>query len=311
MLKSAVIVNLNSCDNSCLFCKPSRVRKVLTEVELKDIEIDLFRQVLDLKKRGLDEYLEISGSDPIQYNGIVRFIKYIKRDLNFKTIMLSTHGRNMHNLKLVKELERSGLDKLRIPLYGSNGKIHDSVTQEKGSFEETLKGVQNVFRHAPEIKITITSLIMKQNYKDGIKILRLACKYASEIIFSIPCIPRIKSAEKFVVSFDKMRPYLKRFLEASDKASTPLNITDIPFCVFGFDKKIIFNISGPPVTSNTYSIPKPFKSAVPNLPNYRVKRKLPVCHNCALAYKCDGFYNNYLLLMNSFPFKPLQGRMID
>ncbi len=307
MLKSAVIIDLNCCKNSCLFCNPQRlIKSKVCEKDLKNIEIKLLRQAGDLYKKGLNRYVEISGSDPIEYRKIAPFINYLKNELKCGTVMLSTHGRDLHNEKLVKDLKRAGLDELRIPLYGSTATVHDSVTQERGSFKETLKGIKNIVKHAPAIKMKISSLIMKQNHRDLLKTFNLANEYASEIMFSIPCISNLRYAQKFALPFEKIRNSLLSLLALSEKTEKPFSISDIPFCVFGFFRKNIINLTGPPATSSAYSIPDVYKSGIANLPNYRVKRRLRICDSCYFRFKCDGFFNNYLDLFGVPPFKPLK-----
>lgn len=266
----------------------------------KKIEIGLLRQVLDLRRNGHFDRIEISGADPLEYDKIVPFIGYLKSDLGFKEVILSTHGRYLHDLTLVKKLSKAGLDRLRVPFYGSKDIIHDAVTQEKGSFQQTLKGIQNVYKYAPHIHLTISSLIMKQNYKDIINIFLLACRYSSLIYFSIPYIKDFSHANKFAISLEKMKPYLKSLLAQTDAQKKPLEIMDIPFCVFGYYKKNIINRTGPPVTSIAYSIPSHDRSAVWGLPAYRKKKKLSICKVCILNEQCDGFYVRYLRL---FGFK--------
>ena len=63
------------------------------------------------------------------------------------------------------QLADAGLDKLRIPIYGSTATIHDSITQVEGSFDETMRGIENIRKHT-DMDLLITTLIMKQNYKD-------------------------------------------------------------------------------------------------------------------------------------------------
>ena len=87
--------------------------------------------------------------------------------------------------------------------------------------------------------------------------------------------------------------------------SQSFEILHIPFCIFGFDNARITNKMGAPITSTAYSIPSPFKSGVPNLPSYRIKQKLPLCADCVLSYKCDGFYSGYLTLFDYSELKPL------
>ncbi|MCK5026510.1 MAG: radical SAM protein [Nanoarchaeota archaeon] len=301
--KSVVIIELNSCKNSCLFCNPKGIRRTIGFKEMKQIEVHLLKQVNDLKRRGFKE-VEISGCDPIEYDKITGFIKWLKKN-SFKQVMLSTHGRDLHNIELVNEFKKAGLDQLRIPLYGSNAKIHDSVTQCKGSFKETLNGIRNIQKYAPGINILITSLIMKQNYKDIANIFSLAANYSSDISFSLACLKDDAKELDIGIHFDKIKPYLISLLELSEKSNAQLNIIDIPFCIFGFYRKNIINISGPPVTARIYSIPEEFKSNVQNLPSYRIKRKLNICSRCNLRDRCDGFFHQYTKLFDLSYLKPL------
>jgi MoaA/NifB/PqqE/SkfB family radical SAM enzyme len=281
------------------------MRREVGARELKRIEASLLRQARDLKKKGLDDCLEISGCDPIEYPPIVSFIKYLKVKLRFKFVILSTHGRDLSDAGLVKALDESGLDQLNIPLYGSCASVHDSVTQEKKSFQETLKGIQNVVRYAPRMKVRISSLIVRQNFRDMEDIFLLACRYAASVFFSVPCIPDARRGREYAVSLQRIKPYLKALLAQSDKKDTPFMIANIPFCIFGFYRENIVNRTGPPVTADSYSIPAAFRSPVADLPSYRLKTKLPVCGRCACRHLCDGFYKDYLSYFDHKRLKPL------
>lgn len=303
MVKSVVIIELNSCRNSCVFCNPQGMRRIIDDNELKKIESHLLKQVLDLKKKGFKE-VEISGCDPVEYSKISEFIRWLK-DIGFEYVELSTHGRNLSDLKLTRKLRESGLDEVRIPLYGSNKRIHESVTQSKGSFQDTLNGIMNIKKYAPNIKIKITSLVMKQNYKDIENIFALASKYSSDIIFSIPCLNDEIDSKNIAVAFDEMKPYLLNLLNISKNSKAHLKITDIPLCVFGFYKDSIINITGPPVAAGTYNIPKKFRSDIPGIPSYRVKTRLKICDKCHASSKCDGFYRKYADLFRLDYLKPI------
>lgn len=78
-------VTLNpGCKNRCLFCgwrllqkRPPKTKlKLEREGALKDLEL--------LKEKGIRK-IEISGSDPIEYDGTVSFVSQIKK-MGFKTI---------------------------------------------------------------------------------------------------------------------------------------------------------------------------------------------------------------------------------
>ena len=301
----ANLVQINSCSNSCVFCNPERIRTRPTPENLRLIEEDAVRQARELRRRGFN-LVEISGSDPIEYPGIVRFVRYLKKDLKFSGVQLSTHGRPLRDAALVKALKGAGCDAVKIPLYGSRPGIHDAVTQEKGSFRQTLQGLENVRRHAPKMLLMVSSLLMRQNYRDARGIYRVASRYAFVVSFSVPCIERSKRGRRFAVSFSAMRPHLLALLKDRKKEGrVRLVIADVPFCVFGFHQPPIINLSGPPATANTYGMPDAYRSSVDRLLSYRVKIKLPGCARCAVTDRCGGFYQAYTELFKIKNVRPL------
>ncbi len=303
--KGAVVVQVNACSNSCVFCNPERVRRRPSREELQVIGEDMARQARELRRRRFN-LVEISGSDPIEYPGIVSFVRYLKRDLTFTGVQLSTHGRSLHDAALVKALKSAGLDALKIPLYGSRPCVHDAVTQEKGSFRETLEALENVRRHAPKMLVMVSSLIVRQNCRDVRHIYRVASRYAFVVSFSVPCIDRSRPDKRFALSFAAMRPQLLALLKDRKKDNrVRLVIADVPFCVFGFFQPQIINLSGPPATAGTYGMPDAYRSSVERLPTYRVKIKLPACARCAFTDRCGGFYQAYAELFNIKDARPL------
>lgn len=305
MAISVVIVDVRTCKNRCLFCNPNgRPSTSLSPERLRSIESAVLAQVINLKQRGFDE-IEISGSDPIEYSKIVPFIYWLKNDMSFKFVLLLTHGRDLRRKTLVKELAASGLNAIQIPIYGSAGFIHDRITNVKGSFRETLEGLDNLKKYAKNIRIEILSMITGHNYKDIIEIFTLASRYAPIIRFGIPGIPDIPAIDgrPIMVNFRKLKPYLLGLLKTSDKTGARLIVNDIPFCILGFYRPDIVNRTSPPITSQTYSIPDDVRSPVPGLPSYRVKRRIALCNDCEFSVKCDGFFSTYLDLGCWVPVK--------
>lgn len=302
MVRSMIIIDTNSCMNSCLFCNPER--KWVKIDNYRKYELHMMRQALDLIKAGLTEEVEISGCDPIEYPRIAEFIKWLKSK-GYGEIQLSTHGRLFKDEKIVEKMKYAGLDSVRIPLYGSNAEIHDSITQEAGSFDDTIKGLENLTRFAPGIKILGTSLIMKQNYNDIIDIIKLSKRFAGSQFVSIPCISELSIGRKITVDFFALQPYLIKIYNYIKRNKMDVVINDIPFCVFGFFDKIICNKSGPPQAARSYRVPKKFRTGTHNLPQYRLKQHIRICNLCDLRKVCNGFYVNYLKLYNTDYLVPL------
>jgi len=301
---AAIVMQLYSCSNRCIFCNPKGSLTKATDKKLKEVKKASEAQAAELIKEGI-KCVEVSGTDPIEHPEIASFIKNLKKEYGFEYVILSTHGKNMSDPKLVDKLSEAGLDKVKIPFYGSNARIHDSITQIEGSFDETIKGVENIIDNT-NIDLLITSLIMRQNYKDVLNIFSLASNYAYEVGFAIPCAPESVDFTRFSISFDEIKPYLLSLLKEADKdEEVALTIYDIPYCVPGFyDDRI--QMTRPPIVGKSYSIRPEFRTDKPNVPSYRVKRALDICKRCKCNDICDGFYEKYLELMGNAQLKSLK-----
>lgn len=302
MVRAAIIINDISCMNRCVFCKPERKEVPYAKDKLEQTGRSILRQALELRQNGILE-TEISGGDPIEYPRIGRFIRLLKK-MGFRKIMLSTHGRLFHDREFAEDIALSGVDILRIPIYGSNAETHDSITLEKGSFKETLKGIKRMASRKG-ISLYITSLIMRQNIGEIEGIYRLASGYADRISISVPCISH-NSEHGILADYREMKEPVLKIAGMAEKDRIDFSFADIPFCVIGMRHHLLNNQTGPPETAGSYSIPEQFVSEIKGVPNYRVKERIPACMECGCYEVCQGFYRNHIWLLDLGWARPVE-----
>jgi MoaA/NifB/PqqE/SkfB family radical SAM enzyme len=280
------------CSLSCVFCGGC---KKPAESEMKEQSLKVYKNLEDLKEKGYKK-ITISGSDPIEYKYITELIRFIKEEEGFEWVQLSTHGGRLANSSFLKKLILSGIDELRIPIYGSTAKIHDSVTQKKGSFDDIITGIKNLLKETSRVNIQISSLILKENKNDLLNIVNLIDKLGiKNLYFSIPCLVNNLSQDysSFYIPFKNLGPYLKKLYKYALKVNDKIFFLEIPFCVFGaFNPKNIKNTSLPPNLGKYCQPPNIYKTSISDLPSYRVKKKIKICNNCRASSHCDGFFSN-------------------
>jgi MoaA/NifB/PqqE/SkfB family radical SAM enzyme len=279
-----------SCHLFCWFCKGRSKR---SPQEIREQEIKVYKNLIDLKNRGI-KHIIISGADPIEYEYIVELAKYIKQQ-GFQNINLSTHGTRLSNLSFAKKLSFSGINSLRIPIYGSKAKVHDSITRTKGSFKEVIKGIKNIKKINPKINIEISCLIMKQNKDDILNVVKFVKNdlKIKNFYLSVPCI--VENYESFYIPFKELKIYLEKIYKEALKINPNILFKEIPFCLFGqANFKNINNNVLPPDLGRYNQPPEQFKTAILDLPSYRLKKKIKICSKCRVASKCDGFFVNDL-----------------
>jgi MoaA/NifB/PqqE/SkfB family radical SAM enzyme len=278
-----------SCELSCFFCGGNK-KESLSKKQLKEQEIRVYKNLKDYKKIGI-ESIEISGSDPIEYRKITELIKYIKSE-GFKFIQLSTHGTKLIEEDFLNELILSGVDKLRIPIYGSSAKVHDSITRSAGSFEKTIGGLRKLIRKTGKIQLQISSLILRQNKEDLSNIVNLVNEIGvDDFYFSIPCIAR--NPDKWYIPIKDLQNIIKKIYFYALKVNQNTQFLEIPFCIVGvINLNNICNTTQPPHLGKYNQPPAAYKTEIPNLPSYRLKKHLDFCKNCVAIDYCDGFFVN-------------------
>jgi MoaA/NifB/PqqE/SkfB family radical SAM enzyme len=291
---------------SChLFCRFCNGRSKKSEFEIREQGIKIYKNLVDFKNQGIKK-IEISGCDPIEYKNIAELIAYIKKE-GFECVRLSTHGTELAKSSLRKKLALSGLDDIRIPIYGSTAKIHDSVTRTPGSFKETVEGIKKIKELNPKIHIQISCLMVKQNKNDLLNIVKFTKNELKieDLYFSIPCIA--KELIPFYIPFKNLKLWLKKFYKAALEINQNTRFLEIPFCLFGeFNPKNINNTSVPPNLGRYNQPPKIFETSIPNMPSYRLKRKLKICAKCKANKYCSGFFVNDLNKFGITGIKPLK-----
>ena len=293
-----LIIN-TGCSNSCVFCAS---KKKASAKGLRKQLINVAKNLQDFKKQGIKN-IEISGSDPIEYDHITELISYLKKE-DYKHVQLSTHGTVLHNTVLAKKLVHSGIDRIRIPLYGPDAETHDAVTLTKGSFDATIKGINNLRSFSDALFIQIGSLILQQNKEKLIDIINLVQKLKiNHFYFSVPCV--YNEDFSYYVSIKELQKYALPLFLYSNKKKIQVDFEEIPYCVFKEIDDCIKNHPNIPDLGRHCQPPTAVKSHLKDIPSYRLKTKTNICKSCKADVFCDGFFVNDIRKFGTGNLKPL------
>ena len=272
--------------NHCVFCGG---QEKVSENKLKEQLTKIASSIKEYKEKNIKN-IEISGCDLGNYPALPKLIKYLK-DEGFSYIKLSTNGLNLADKKFADDLIEAGLDIVRIPLYGPK-KNHDAIVQNNGAFTAVMQALKNL---SGKIKIQISSLIMEQNKKVLVEIIKLAKNAkANSLYFSVPCL-YTTNANDYSNTLDYYIPVKNRskFIRVAFEhlSKLPVGFIEIPYCVFGKMSDRINNLTFVPDMGECQP-QNPHNSHVMDIPNYRLKSKEDICKSCKANSKCDGFFLN-------------------
>lgn len=293
------VIIMPGCSLGCLFCSPDSRP---SPQELRRQEINVYKNLLEFKQRGVG-HLEISGSDPIEYDKILPLIRYIKA-MGFETIQLSTHGVKLAEPEFFDEFIASGATKVRLPLYGSKAAVHDAITRTNGSFKKIITGIKSLLKKAPHIAIQVSTLIMPQNKNDLVGIIQLMRSLEiNDFYFSIPCVA--DNDYSYYLPLKDAGPFVKKAWRHCAKVNFPAVFMEIPYCIFGLASSRINNQTSPPDLGQYCQPPQQHRSPIKDLPAYRLKKKAAICRRCRYRSSCDGFFVNDINKFGTGSLKPL------
>jgi radical SAM protein with 4Fe4S-binding SPASM domain len=140
------------CQNKCAHCYNEEERK-LAELP-KEKWFDVIKMC---EKAGIPQVV-FTGGEPTLVEFLDELVAY-GENLGLVT-GLNTNGRKLKDLSFARRLAASGLDHVQITLESPDQAVHDSMSGEKGAYQETIAGIKNAL-DAKLFTMTNTTLTKK------------------------------------------------------------------------------------------------------------------------------------------------------
>lgn len=154
-----VISVWNKCNNKCIMCTNSK--------EYEDTPADhycLKEQISKMERylkgdmnmyfkgAGNASYLALTGGEPTLHPDFIKLICYFRRRFPEEEMTLLTNGRTFSNEEFLKKYIAAAGSHSRtiMPVHSDNPDEHDYIAGVKGAFEQTIRGLKNLFKYAPD-----------------------------------------------------------------------------------------------------------------------------------------------------------------
>lgn len=159
-LDDNVLFLTNNCNNACIICsQPPRIADDRTYF------YHLNSNIIELMT-SIPNTIGITGGEPtlLDYD-LISLLKKISTKFPHTNIQILSNGRKFSDLKYTKSFSQIKMDNIIvcIPLHSDYYSDHDKISGIIGSFNETLKGLYNLFRC--NIKVEIRIVINKLNFR--------------------------------------------------------------------------------------------------------------------------------------------------
>lgn len=260
------------CNNCCIMCTnvmpPSKSYKEPTTKQI-------ISQLNKLDKK-INSIL-LTGGEPTLRKDLSYILGYINKNFPETRIKLITNARLFYYSYFVKKFRRIRDLYIITELYGPNAKLHDYITQSKGSFNQTFKGIKNLLDN--NFKIELRVVISKLNYKDIMDIAELYKKNFTKVekivMFPIDIIGNAyKNKKKTFVKYSEIVPFIQKAVDILRSENVELYHT--PYCVL--NKRYWKFVKGGTVPEGRRVLDS-------------------VCKGCQFSQKCPGIWKSYVNIM--------------
>ena len=268
------------CNNNCIFCSEAdEYMNGLNPKSTKQIkkEISQVRVSYNL--------VNFMGREPTLRKDFIELLKFAKK-LDFRQVGFTTNGRLLAYKDFAKKVLGAGVNQIVVSLNGATPETHDSQTQVKGSFFQTIKGVRNVIDlKDKKFSLIVNLLLNKMNYLELPEMINLLKDLGVREINILNAAPLSKRSrnKKIIMRMSDLSSYIVEVLRKykDDPGLKFLLVEFLPCSLPKEGRKYFF----------------PCLEKNPN------KVRIPLCKNCSYKIKCDGVLQSYIDLYGIGEFK--------
>ena len=218
------------CNNRCLFCVQGNKRDLYDNRSTEE----LIKLLEEGRKQA--DYVVFTGGEPALRKDIVEVAKEARR-LGYRQIQIQTNGRMLAYKELVASLIEAGVNEFSPAVHGHMADLHDYLTNAKGSFNQTIRGIRNVVSQGGMV-ITNT-VITRSNFRHLPEIARLLVKLGV-VQFQFAFVHPVGTVEQYfdsvVPRMTLISPYVKKGLNLGLALGRRAETEAIPYCFMkGFE----------------------------------------------------------------------------
>jgi MoaA/NifB/PqqE/SkfB family radical SAM enzyme len=164
------------------------------------------------------------------------------RAAGFEHVRIQTHGMHLAQQSYCDELVAAGVDEYFVSVAGPDAETHDAITTVPGSFDKTLKGLENLDSRSNAVTLTNT-VVTKRSFRllpavvDRLAHLRRLVQMEFWVYW-----PMSESDDKgLLASHTEIAPYLREAVKRARALGRGVEVKNFPQCLLGEDAAALVN----------------------------------------------------------------------
>lgn len=164
------------------------------------------------------------------------------RASGFEHVRIQTHGARLAQEAYCRELVEAGIDEYFVSVTAADAATHDAITQVPGSFERTLRGLENLDAHEGVTTLTNT-VITRLSYRQLPGVVRLLAhlRRLAQMEFWNFLPMRETDDKDLIASHLDVLPFLREAIALARAQGRGVAVKNFPECLLGADREALDN----------------------------------------------------------------------
>lgn len=209
---------------------------------LKPESANVFQQVLDhnaatRKWKGII----LTGSEVTLRRDLPELARRARQH-HFEHVRIQTHGMRLANPRYCRTLVEAGVDEYFVSVTAADAETHDAITQVPGSFDRTIKGLENLDAFANVTTLTNT-VVTERSYRQLPAVVdRLSHLQRLVQMDFWNYWPMKETDDKDLIArHTDVVPYLRRAIQIARKLGRAVEVKNFPECLLREDGDALDN----------------------------------------------------------------------
>lgn len=201
-----------------------------------------FEQVLALNaQQGRWKGLTLTGAEITLRRDLPELARRA-RQAGFAHVRIQTHGMRLADADYCAELVAAGIDEYFVSVTAADAATHDAITQVRGSFNKTLRGLHNLDRHEG-VAILTNTVVTRLSYPHLVAVVALLAplRRLAQMEFWNYWPMRETDDKDLIASHMEVLPHLREAIAAARAAGRRVEVKNFPECLLGDDADALDN----------------------------------------------------------------------
>ncbi len=295
-MRTLIKIDYN-CNNNCLFCHRGGLRG-------KGKKFSLQEEVKRAKKMGVAA-VELSGGEPTIKKNIINIITEINGQ--GMSVGIISNGRMFSYKDFFEKIIKLNVDFFFISLHSHDYHKHDFLTRTKGSWEQTIRGIENIANHKSKPQLIVNCVVVSENINELEKlVLLLKEKNVKRIKFSFPFVKgEIKKNGELIPEPSLAGEKISKALQLCEKNNIEGLYEGLPFCLIKNKyREKTHNLE----KSQIYYVFEPIKGILQSTIIKKTHKKTD-CLECSYYFRCVNFFLDNIPLKVQSIYKKIPGEI--